>query len=115
MYKIDKFQRLHCLHNLAISAETFLRINPNTHENDLDLYKSIQNIKSESKLIRQEESVLQANRVAHMNMQLQNSTKSILDNEKKAHEIRKSQVDSTIQFHTKYALVSTGLGSSLCR
>ena len=82
MYKIDKFQRLHCLHNLAISAETFLRINPNTHENDLDLYKSIQNIKSESKLIRQEESVLQANRVAHMNMQLQNSTKSILDNEK---------------------------------
>ena len=78
----------------------FLRINPNTHENDLDLYKSIQNIKSESKLIRQEESVLQANRVAHMNIQLQNSTKSILDNEKKAHEIRKSQVDSTIQFHT---------------
>ena len=100
MYKIDKLQRLHCLHNLANTAENILRTHPNIREKELALYKNIQSIKSESKLLRQQESALQANRVAHINMQLQNSTKYILDNEKNAHEIRKSQFNSTIQFRT---------------
>jgi len=93
LYKIDKFQRLHCLHNLQLSAEKYLNLsssNANEAKSLLAniLYKPINELKRAANNLRNQEEAVQANRVGAMKFQLDNVTKNVLNNDRIAHDMR---------------------------